>query len=182
MMNKALEVIEASYLFDLPPEKIDVLVHPQSIVHSMVEYADGSFLAQMGAPDMRTPIANALGWPGRIATPGLRLDLNTLKRLDFESLDQARFPAVGLAYHCLRAGPGACITFNAANEIAVGSFLQRRIGFSDIVGVVQVMLDGTDIRRLAGLEDIIFLDQSVRAATESYIQSKTSSAMSGMQT
>ncbi len=172
MMNKALEVVEASYLFDMPPEKIDVLVHPQSIVHSMVEYTDGSFLAQMGAPDMRTPIANALGWPGRIATSGQRLNLNTLKRLDFEPLDQEKFPAVGLAYDCLRAGAAACIALNAANEMAVQAFLERKTGFDGIIETVKAILDSSQFPVISGLTDIISWDQSVRDATESYIVSK----------
>jgi 1-deoxy-D-xylulose-5-phosphate reductoisomerase len=172
MMNKALEVIEAAYLFNLPPGKIDVLVHPQSIVHSMVEYADGSFLAQMGAPDMRTPIANALGWPGRIATSGLKLDINTLKRLDFEPLDHNRFPAVMLAYDCLRAGEAACITFNAANEIAVQCFLEKKIRFDEILKIIRVILDSSHFPVISGLTDIISWDQSVRNATKSYIISE----------
>ena len=173
MMNKALEDIEARYLFDLPPEKIDVLVHPQSIIHSMVEYADGSFLAQLGAPDMRTPIANALGWPGRIATSGLRLDLTRLKQLDFEPLDHVRFPAVGLAYDSLRAGQAACVTFNAANEVAVQAFLDGQISFPAIVGTVRAALDGMERVDLSGLADILSLDHAVRRQTADYIQSKT---------
>ncbi len=173
MMNKALEVIEARYLFDLPPEQIDVLVHPQSVIHSMVEYADGSFLAQLGAPDMRTPIANALGWPNRIATSGLRLDLTALKRLDFEPLDGERFPSVGLAYQCLGAGQAACLTFNAANEIAVQAFLDGKIGFLDIVRTVSVILDRIQKVDLSGLADILSLDQSVRRSTADYIQSNS---------
>lgn len=175
MMNKALEVIEASYLFDMPPEKIDVLVHPQSIIHSMVEYADGSFLAQLGAPDMRTPIANALGWPGRIATSGQKLDLKTLKRLDFEALDSVRFPAVGLAYDCLQAGPGACLAFNAANEVAVQAFLDRKIGFLQIVDIVRAVLDFTKFDQLTDLQGIISFDHSVRQAAKSYILSEAAS-------
>lgn len=175
MMNKALEVIEASYLFDMPPEQIDVLVHPQSVIHSMVEYVDGSFLAQLGAPDMRTPIANALGWPERIATSGLRLDLAALKRLDFEKLDEARFPSVGLAYDAIRAGSAACVTLNAANEVAVQAFLDRRIGFMDIIRTVQAVMDSTPMIDLSGLNDMLSFDQSVRDATTGYILHKTPS-------
>ncbi len=174
MMNKALEVIEAHFLFDMPPDKIEVLVHPQSVIHSMVEYIDGSFLAQLGAPDMRTPIANALGWPGRIATSGLRLDLTVLKRLDFEALDRDRFPAVDLAYACIGAGPGACVVFNAANEIAVQAFLDKKIGFCQIVETVQEMLGTTAPPPLSALADVISFDQAVRRATESYILSNIS--------
>lgn len=169
MMNKALEVIEASYLFDMPPEKIDVLVHPQSVVHSMVEYNDGSFLAQLGAPDMRTPISNCLGWPNRITTSGQKLDLATLKRLDFEPLDAKKFPAVDLAYRCLRAGQAACITFSAANEVAVQAFLDREIGFNDIVRTVQEMVDRIPPQTISTLDDVLAFDQAVREATKSYI-------------
>ncbi|MDB5491694.1 MAG: 1-deoxy-D-xylulose 5-phosphate reductoisomerase [Micavibrio sp.] len=175
MMNKALEVIEASYLFDMPPEKIDVLVHPQSVIHSMVEYADGSFLAQLGAPDMRTPITNALGWPKRIATSGQKLDLATLKRLDFEALDTKKFPAVDMARACLKAGPASCIVFNAANEIAVQAFLDREIGFSAIIEVVQALLDKTTQPDVSGLAEIIAFDQSVRDDTTDYINHRLSS-------
>ncbi len=177
MMNKALEVIEARYLFDLPPEQIDVLVHPQSVIHSMVEYVDGSFLAQLGAPDMRTPIANALGWPERIATSGLRLDLAALKRLDFEKLDEGRFPSVGLAYDAIRAGPAACVTLNAANEIAVQAFLDRKIGFMDIIRTVQAVMDSTPVIDLSGLNDMLSFDQSVRETTTGYILHKTPSSV-----
>lgn len=134
MMNKALEVIEAHYLFTMPPERIDVLVHPQSIIHSMVEYADGSILAQLGAPDMRTPIAYCLAWPARMGTPGMRLDLSQLSRLDFEPVDDERFPAVRLAYEALAAQ--STLAFNAANEVAVAAFLDGRIGFGAIMDVV----------------------------------------------
>lgn len=170
MMNKALEVIEAACLFAMPPEKIDVLIHPQSIIHSMVEYADGSFLAQLGAPDMRTPIAHALGWPERIATSGQRLDLSTLKKLEFSAPDPDRFPALGLAYDVLRAGRAACITFNAANEVAVEAFLNREIGFCAIVETVAAMLDRMKKVEICGLEDILSLDHTVRAQTRTYIK------------
>jgi 1-deoxy-D-xylulose-5-phosphate reductoisomerase len=162
MMNKALEVIEAHHLFSMPPDKIDVVVHPQSVIHSMVEYADGSVLAQLGAPDMRTPIAHTLAYPSRMATSGQRLDWKTLKRLDFEALDDNRFPAVGLAYDCLRAGQGECIAFNAANEIAVQAFLDRKIGFLDIVGHVSRILETVEDRKIECLEDVIAFDQMVR--------------------
>lgn len=175
MMNKALEVVEASYLFAMPPEQIDVLVHPQSIIHSMVEYVDGSFLAQLGAPDMRTPIANALGWPGRIATSGMRLDLAALKRLDFEKPDLERFPALGLAYDAIRAGQAACVTLNAANEVAVEAFLNRQIGFTDIVGIAQRALDEMQMIDLSGLSDILSLDHAVRMTATGYILGQTPS-------
>lgn len=170
MMNKALEVIEAHYLFNMPAELINVVVHPQSIVHSMVEYADGSFLAQLGASDMRTPIAYALAWPARMPTSGQRLDLTQLRRLDFEPLDHDCFPAVERAFACLRAGQAACLVFNAANEVAVQAFLGKKIGFLAIHDVISEALDHFDAPgSLQSLEDILLLDQTVRQHSESYI-------------
>lgn len=171
MMNKALEVIEAHYLFNMPADKIDVLVHPQSIIHSMVEYADGSFLAQLGAPDMRTPIAYALAWPERMPTSGQRLDLKTLQSLTFEQPDHVRFPLLPLAYECLGRGQAACIAFNAANEVAVEAFLKKRIAFADIYNLVRVVLAETALISPQSLDEILFLDNTVRQATESYIMS-----------
>ena len=164
MMNKALEVIEARYLFAMPGEKIDVLVHPQSIIHSMVEYADGSILAQLGAPDMRTPIAYCLAWPERMESPGMKLDLAALTRLDFEPLDGTRFPAPGLAYECLRAGGAACVTFNAANEVAVAAFLAGGIGFGAIMDTVRAGLDGLNAAEPRTLAEVLALDSAARAA------------------
>jgi 1-deoxy-D-xylulose-5-phosphate reductoisomerase len=135
MMNKGLELIEASYLFGVPESQIDVLVHPQSVIHSMVEYADGSTLAQLGPPDMRTPIAVAWSWPDRLPWPAPRLDLATVGRLDFEAPDLDRFPALRLARDALQAGGHAPAALNAANEIAVAAFLERRIGFLDIAAI-----------------------------------------------
>lgn len=169
MMNKALEVIEAHYLFDMPPDKIDVLVHPQSVIHSLVEYADGSFLAQLGAPDMRTPIASALAWPARMPTSGARLDLMQLKRLDFEPTDMVRFPLLGMAYDCLKAGQSACLTFNAANEVAVAAFLAGRIGFTEIQNVISEALTCSQDIPIQRLEDILVLDHTVRRRSEDYI-------------
>lgn len=169
MMNKALEVIEAHYLFDMPHDEIDVLVHPQSTIHSMVEYADGSFLAQLGAPDMKTPIAYALAWPQRMKTSGARLDLTQLKRLDFEPMDHDKFPLLGLAYDCLQSGQAACLTFNAANEVAVAAFLAERIGFSAIYDVVLAALNRGENQAPQKLEDILLLDHTVRQFSESYI-------------
>jgi 1-deoxy-D-xylulose-5-phosphate reductoisomerase len=162
MMNKALEVIEARYLFDMPGDKIDVLVHPQSIIHSLVEYMDGSMLAQLGAPDMRTPIAYCLAWPERMASPGMKLDLTMLSRLDFEPLDAQRFPAVGLAYDCLRSGAGACVAFNALNEIAVAAFLDGRIGFGAIMATVQDGLQAVT-HEPRSLDEVLALDTQMRA-------------------
>ena len=141
MMNKGLEVIEAAYLFAMPPERVEVLIHPQSIVHSLVEYADGSTLAQLGAPDMRTPIACAFAWPDRLAWPADRLNLATAGPLSFEEPDLDRFPALGLAKAALAAGGAAPAILNSADEVAVAAFLDRRIGFLDIAGVVSETLE-----------------------------------------
>ena len=137
MMNKGLELIEAHFLFGIPEERIDVLVHPQSVIHSLVEYVDGSVLAQLGTPDMRTPIAYALGWPARIATPAERLDLVKAATLTFEAPDPVRFPALRLARAALQSGGGAPTILSAANEVAVQAFLDRRIGFLDIHRLVE---------------------------------------------
>ncbi|MGH6955586.1 MAG: 1-deoxy-D-xylulose-5-phosphate reductoisomerase [Caulobacteraceae bacterium] len=144
MMNKGLEMIEASYLFAMPPERIDVLIHPQSVVHSLVEYADGSTLAQLGAPDMRTPIACAWSWPGRVAWPAPKLDLAAVGQLTFEAPDEIRFPALRMAREVLAAGGGAPAAMNAANEVAVAAFLDRRIGFLDIAQAVASALEALD--------------------------------------
>ena len=143
LMNKGLELIEAHFLFALPPEKLDVLVHPQSIVHCLVSYADGSTLAHLSAPDMRTPIAHALAWPRRIASPSRRLDLAAVGQLTFRKPDHDRFRCLGLALDAMRAGALAPTILNAANEIAVDAFLNRRIGFLDIPRVVEATLAGS---------------------------------------
>jgi 1-deoxy-D-xylulose-5-phosphate reductoisomerase len=141
MMNKGLEIIEAAYLFSMPPERVDVLVHPQSIVHSLVEYADGSTLAQLGPPDMRTPIACAYAWPDRLRWPAERLDLARIGQLTFEAPDPVRFPALTIAKQALAAGGVAPTVMNAADEIAVAAFLKRQIGFLDIARVVAETLE-----------------------------------------
>lgn len=169
MMNKALEVIEAHYLFAVPPEKIDVLVHPQSVVHSMVEYTDGSLLAQMGAPDMRTPVAYALGWPERIKTPGARLNLPALSNMIFEEPDTKKFPFLPMAYEVLKAGPAFCVAMNAANEVAVQAFLDRNIGYMDIYGTVRRVLDSSDDPVLDTIDAILDFDAVVRQRASSYI-------------
>ncbi len=172
MMNKALEVIEAHYLFAMLPEKIDVLVHPQSVIHSMVEYNDGSVLAQLGAPDMRTPIAHALAYPARMSTTGQRLDWAKLKTLDFEELDDLRFPAVGMAYESLNSGGAACVALNAANEVAVAAFLAGRLSFMGITQAIRAVLDYCEKPLLTNLEEIIAFDATVRDITEAYIIKK----------
>jgi 1-deoxy-D-xylulose-5-phosphate reductoisomerase len=144
MMNKGLEVIEAAYLFAMPPERVDVLVHPQSIVHSLVEYADGSTLAQLGPPDMRTPIACAYAWPDRLPWPAERLDLARVGQLTFEAPDPVRFPALAIAKQALQTGGVAPTVMNAADEIAVAAFLDRKIGFLDIARVVAETLERMD--------------------------------------
>jgi 1-deoxy-D-xylulose-5-phosphate reductoisomerase len=169
MMNKALEVIEAHVLFGLPGDKIEVLIHPQSVVHSMVEYADGSILAQMGASDMRTPIAYALAWPERMETPGQRLDLGGLKQLDFEPPDFERFPALGLAYECIEKGLGACVALNAANEVAVDAFLRREICFPDILNVIEFALRREPDITLDSLDSVEKADGAVRGAVMDYL-------------
>jgi 1-deoxy-D-xylulose-5-phosphate reductoisomerase len=141
MMNKGLEMVEASYLFATPAERIEVLVHPQSVIHSMVEYVDGSTLAQLGPPDMRAPIACAFAWPDRLPWPAPRLDLAALGQLTFEEPDPERFPAIGLAREALKRGGYAPAAMNAANEVAVAAFLDRRIGFLDIARAVAETLD-----------------------------------------
>jgi 1-deoxy-D-xylulose-5-phosphate reductoisomerase len=164
MMNKGLELIEAARLFPVPESRIEVLVHPQSAVHGMVQFADGSLMAQLGTPDMRTPIAHALAWPKRMAVAIPRLDLASLGRLDFAAPDPLRFPALRLAREALQAGGGAPTILNAANEVAVGLFLDRRLGFLDIAAVVAETLDGLVAPRAETLEDILALDQSARHA------------------
>jgi 1-deoxy-D-xylulose-5-phosphate reductoisomerase len=143
LMNKGLELIEAHFLFALPVEKLDVLVHPQSIVHCLVTYEDGSTLAHLSSPDMRTPIAHALAWPRRIASPSRRLDLAAVGQLNFRAPDHVRFRCLGLALNAMRTGGLAPTILNAANEIAVDAFLNRRIGFLDIARVVETTLDET---------------------------------------
>ncbi|HEY8570865.1 1-deoxy-D-xylulose-5-phosphate reductoisomerase [Phenylobacterium sp.] len=153
MMNKGLEVIEAAYLFSMPAERVEVLIHPQSIVHSLVEYADGSTLAQLGPPDMRAPIACAYAWPDRLPWPAQRLDLARAGQLTFEEPDLARFPALKLAKDALAAGGAAPAVMNAADEVAVAAFLERRIGFLDIARVVAETLDKTAGEDLSSASD-----------------------------
>ena len=163
MMNKGLELIEAHYLFGLPPERIAILIHPQSVVHSLVEFVDGSVLAQLGSPDMRIPIAYALAWPERIATPAQRLDLAAIARLDFDSPDPERFPALRLAREALEAGGAAPIVLNAANEEAVAAFLDGRIAFLDICQTVEEALHRTDAAQPRSIADVIDIDRAARA-------------------
>ncbi len=172
MMNKGLEVIEAHHLFGLSSRQIEVVVHPQSVVHGLVYYTDGSVLAQLGSPDMRTPIANTLGWPQRIPAPSPRLDLAKLARLTFEAPDPLRFPALRLARAAMEAGGGAPCVLNAANEVAVAAFLDRRIGFLEIAEIVERSLDLLPDRQIKGLDDVIALDREARAAAAGFVASR----------
>jgi len=162
MMNKGLEVIEARWLFELPPERIEVLIHPQSIVHSLVEYVDGSMIAQLSNPDMRVPIAHALGFPDRIESGAKSLDLATLKGLTFERPDEARFPCLPLAYAALRAGGTAAAVLNAANEIAVEAFLAKRLAFNAIARVIADTLAALPARPASDLEEVLAADEQAR--------------------
>jgi len=166
MMNKGLEVIEAARLFGLGDGAIDVLVHPQSVIHGLVYYRDGSVLAQLGAPDMRIPIAHALAWPRRLATTSPRLDLAMLARLEFEQPDMARFPALRLARDALRAGAGAPTILNAANEVSVDAFLNRRIRFLDIAATVEGVLEALGAPVATSLGEVMELDARARWMAE----------------
>ncbi|MGE5638674.1 MAG: 1-deoxy-D-xylulose-5-phosphate reductoisomerase [Clostridia bacterium] len=164
MMNKGLEVIEARWLFDVEPERIEVVVHPQSIVHSLVEYLDGSVLAQLSNPDMRVPIAHALAHPERIESGARPLDLALLKSLSFEAPDEQRFPCLPLAYAALRAGGSAPAVLNAANEVAVEAFLARRLPFTSIARVIEGTLAQLGAGRAETLEDVLAADREARRA------------------
>ncbi len=161
MMNKGLELIEAHLLFGIPEEQIEIVVHPQSVIHSMVAYRDGSVLAQLGSTDMRVPIAHALGWPSRIEGPAARLDFSTLSALTFEQPDSGRFPSLRLARQALATNGFAPIVMNAANEAVVAAFLERRIGFLDIARIVEDVMAGWD-----GLSTPVEALQEVQAADE----------------
>lgn len=166
MMNKGLELIEAHHLFGLAPSRIDILVHPQSIVHSMVSYRDGSVLAQLGTPDMRTPIAYALAWPARMAAPVRPLDLAEIGTLSFEAPDPERFPALRLAREALQTGGTAPTILNAANEVAVAAFLAGRIRYPDIADTVEAALTYATIRTVTTLHDVTAVDSEARAVAE----------------
>jgi 1-deoxy-D-xylulose-5-phosphate reductoisomerase len=162
MMNKGLELIEAHYLFGLASERIDILVHPQSVIHSMVEFIDGSVLAQLGCPDMRIAIAYALAWPERMETPARRLGLASLAHLDFEAPDVERFPALRLARAALESGGAAPIVLNAANEVAVASFLAGRIAFADIARLVEEALTSDDFAAPCSIAEVLDVDRETR--------------------
>jgi len=173
MMNKGLEVLEACWLFDTDPSRVEVLVHPQSVIHSMVEYLDGSVLAQLSNPDMRTPIAHGLGWPERLEAGVEPLDVLARGNLDFEPLDLEAFPCFTLAVQAAKAGGGAAVILNAANEVAVAAFLAGRLAFTGIAELVQAMLDEVDSVRVDSLEAVLALDKRARAAAESRLTAHT---------
>ncbi|MES9854424.1 MAG: 1-deoxy-D-xylulose-5-phosphate reductoisomerase [Candidatus Thiodiazotropha sp. L084R] len=175
MMNKGLEVIEAHWLFRADPDKIEVVLHPQSVIHSMVEYIDGSVLAQLGQPDMRTPIAHALAWPKRIESGVSSLDLFQVGRLDFEKPDLDRFPCLGLAYQAINSGGTACAVLNAANEIAVDAFLNERLGFTAIAEVVEETLQLQPIEKVTDLDSLLDADLKARITAEQVMQNRVSS-------
>ena len=163
LMNKGLEIIEAHHLFQLPSERIDVVIHPQSVIHGLVSYHDGSVLAHLGTPDMRTPIAYVLGWPDRTAAPMPRLDLASVGRLTFEKPDPQRFPALRLARAALVQGGGSPTVLNAANETAVQAFITGRIGFLDIAAIVEETLSALPVGQLGSLDDVHHIDREARA-------------------
>ncbi|MCC6206823.1 MAG: 1-deoxy-D-xylulose-5-phosphate reductoisomerase [Gammaproteobacteria bacterium] len=170
MMNKGLEVIEAKWLFDADPDMIDVVVHPQSVIHSLVEYLDGSMLAQLASPDMRIPIAHALAWPERMESGAERLNLFDVARLDFEAPDLERFPCLRIAFEAVRAGGTAPAVMNAANEVAVHAFLEHRLLFTDIPAVVEAALTALPARAATTLDMVLEADREARACAGKWIQ------------
>jgi 1-deoxy-D-xylulose-5-phosphate reductoisomerase len=170
LMNKGLEVIEATLLFGLPESRVDVIVHPQSVVHSLVEYADGSMLAQLGAPDMRTPIAQALAWPERFASGVASLDLAQIGQLGFEPPDHEKFPSLTLARAAARAGGTAPALLNAANEVAVQAFLDRRLNFTAIAAVIDKVLQRLDSSPVKALGDVLDADAAARRLATALIE------------
>ncbi|PUB89316.1 MAG: 1-deoxy-D-xylulose-5-phosphate reductoisomerase, partial [gamma proteobacterium symbiont of Ctena orbiculata] len=172
MMNKGLEVIEAHWLFGADAEEIQVVLHPQSIIHSMVEYVDGSVLAQLGNPDMRTPIAHALAWPQRIESGVDSLDLFQVARLDFNQPDLQRYPCLKLAYQAIQAGGTASVILNAANEVAVEAFLAERLGFIDIASVVDETLQRMPVENAEDLGALLDIDRQGRAIAEQVVYNR----------
>ena len=172
LMNKGLELIEAHYLFGLPSERIDILVHPQSVIHSLVEFIDASVLAQLGSPDMRIPIAYALAWPDRMPTPAQRLDLAAIARLDFGEPDLERFPALRLSREALEAGGSAPAVLNAANEVAVATFLNGKISFPDISRLVDMALQENESPAPRSIEDVFEVDRKVRTEVTTMIEER----------
>ncbi|WP_025886348.1 1-deoxy-D-xylulose-5-phosphate reductoisomerase [Asaia prunellae] len=179
MANKGLEVIEAARIFGLSNEQIDVLVHPQSAVHGLVQFRDGSLIAQLGAPDMRVPIANTLAWPDRMQTNAPRLDLAVLSRLDFEAPDEVRFPALRLAREALVAGGASPTIFSAANEIAVEAFLDRRIGFLGISDTIAYAMEQLGSPSLDTLDDVLHWDAEARRVAGIFVARERSNSLKG---
>ena len=169
LMNKGLEVIEAHWLFNASAEQIEVVVHPQSVIHSMVEYIDGSVLAQLGNPDMRTPIAYALGYPTRLQSGVSSLDLFKIAQLNFEAPDTRKFPCLRLAFDALKAGGNAAAIMNAANEVAVEAFINEKIRFTDIPALIESVLENAQIKAVTDLEMLITSDQEARVAAEAWV-------------
>ena len=170
MMNKGLELIEACWLFDAAPDKVEVVVHPQSVIHSLVDYVDGSVLAQLGNPDMRTPIANALAWPERIDSGVAPLDLFAIARLDFQAPDELRFPCLRLARQAAEAGNSAPAVLNAANEVAVEAFLERRIRFPEIAGMIEQVLAQEPVVPVPSLDAVFAADQRARELSREWLR------------
>ncbi|MFC1695913.1 1-deoxy-D-xylulose-5-phosphate reductoisomerase [Pseudomonadota bacterium] len=170
LMNKGLEVIEARWLFNAHPDQIEVLVHPQSIIHSMVSYRDGSVLAQMGTPDMRTPIAYALAWPGRIEAGVDHLNLAQMNDLSFEKPDMARFPCLGLAFEAMSSGASAPVTLNASNEVAVAAFLDGKIGFDQIPRLVSDVMERISVSAVKDLGDVLEHDRHARQTAQQWVE------------
>lgn len=170
MMNKGLELIEACWLFDAKPAQVEVVIHPQSVIHSMVDYVDGSMLAQLGNPDMRTPISHALAWPERIESGVAALDLFKVARLDFAAPDATRFPCLGLARQAAEEGGTAPATLNAANEVAVDAFLDRRIGFTEIADAIAAVLDKEPTVAAKDLEVVLAADSKARVLTRQWLE------------
>jgi 1-deoxy-D-xylulose-5-phosphate reductoisomerase len=169
MMNKGLELIEACWLFDARPEQVEVVVHPQSVIHSLVDYVDGSVLAQLGNPDMRTPIANALAWPERIDSGVAPLDLFAIARLDFEAPDEVRFPCLRLAREAAQAGQSAPALLNAANEVAVEAFLQGRLRYPQIASMIEAVLQQQPVVALDDLEAVFEADGKARELARQWL-------------
>jgi len=170
MMNKALEVIEASYLFGLSPQQIEVVIHPQSIIHSMVQYRDTSVVAQLGTPDMRVPIAYGLAWPGRIASGAKALDFRALAQMTFDTPDPRRFPGLALAWEVLGGPTGSTAVLNAANEVAVAAFLAGQIRFDQIHRVNREALDSVKLSAVSGIEDLLRIDQQTRDTAQQLVK------------
>ncbi|SFH50460.1 1-deoxy-D-xylulose-5-phosphate reductoisomerase [Pseudomonas syringae] len=170
MMNKGLELIEACWLFDARPDQVEVVIHPQSVIHSMVDYVDGSVLAQLGNPDMRTPIANALAWPARVDSGVAPLDLFRIGQLDFQAPDEERFPCLRLARQVAEAGGSAPAMLNAANEVAVAAFLDGRIRYLEIAGIIEEVLDHEPVTAVEGLDAVFAADAKARLLAGQWLE------------